>query len=400
MSKLKLAHPLLNLPRLSIMNKPIVTLLAGLICALLLSACQPVSQSQPIALAEVQHLQGFPQDDSRFAQGVSACFAGLSKSHLILAGGCNFPHTPAAEGGAKVYYRAIYATPISADTILSWKRVGELPQPTAYGISLTTPDGVLCIGGMNEQGRLNSVCHLQLNEGEISCDTLPALPCTLDNSTGAMKENRVYVAGGNCDGVPSNACYTLDLSHPESGWERLPDFPGHPRTQAVSGMLTDASGEQCFAIWGGFAGAGDERPASLSTDGYAYHPDTGEWSPLPAPIGQDGDTISLGGGTAVTLNDSLLIALGGVHKDIFLNALRHPAPDYLTHPAEWYQFNKRLLLYNAHQQQWSELGAASESARAGSVSLHDGTGTLIINGELKPGIRTPEISRILLNLPN
>ena len=41
-------------------------------------------------------------------EGVSAPFAGMSKGSLLVAGGCNFPGKPAAEGGEKVFYRDIY----------------------------------------------------------------------------------------------------------------------------------------------------------------------------------------------------------------------------------------------------------------------------------------------------
>ena len=40
-------------------------------------------------------------------EGVSAPFAGIIGNHLVVAGGCNFPDLPAAEGGAKKFYSHI-----------------------------------------------------------------------------------------------------------------------------------------------------------------------------------------------------------------------------------------------------------------------------------------------------
>ena len=41
-------------------------------------------------------------------QGVSAPFTGMINGEAVIAGGCNFPDTPAAEGGTKVFYGNIY----------------------------------------------------------------------------------------------------------------------------------------------------------------------------------------------------------------------------------------------------------------------------------------------------
>ncbi len=378
------------------MNKALITLIAG-IALFALTCCQGKTASVPIKTIEVQHLQGIPSDNPRFAQGVSACFAGVSQEHLLMAGGCNFPDTPVAEGGTKVYYPDIYAAPISTDTLLTWRKVGELPQPTAYGISITTPDGIICIGGMNAEKRLTDVYQIALDgtASQIGITPLPALPQPIDNAAGTIIDRTIYVVGGHQTEIPSNSLYALNLNNLDKGWERLPDFPGPARTQAVVATITNESGEKCVALWSGFAGAHDVQPASLSVDGWQYSPSAQTWSPLPAPISAKGDTLSLGGGTAIALTDSTILCTGGVHKDIFLNALRNPAPDYLTHPAEWYQFNNRLMLYNARQQRWSEIATLPESARAGAATVFDTIGYLIIHGELKPGIRTPSITRIL-----
>lgn len=59
--------------------------------------------------------------DYPIAKGVSAPFAGFIKNWLIVGGGCNFPTTPAAEGGKKAYYNQCYALDIHA-TSPRWKK--------------------------------------------------------------------------------------------------------------------------------------------------------------------------------------------------------------------------------------------------------------------------------------
>lgn len=49
----------------------------------------------------VQKMTGFPEGEPGFSLGVSACYAGIYQGELLIAGGCNFPETPAAEGGRR-----------------------------------------------------------------------------------------------------------------------------------------------------------------------------------------------------------------------------------------------------------------------------------------------------------
>ncbi len=352
----------------------------------------------PVKLVHTRQIKGFPDKDRNFAKGVSACFTGITNGQLLIGGGCNFPGIPAADGGAKKYYRNIYTAESAGDSLFIWRKAGEFPQDIAYGVSVSTSNGVICIGGMNSQGSLNSVYRITLEGKKTKAiiETLPALPCSLDNMTGAMLGNTVYIAGGNKNHVPCNVLYCLNLENLQEGWQKLQDFPGPPRIQAVSAAQSDIHGNPLFCLWGGFATSGDNRPATLSVNGYAYSPVSGEWTPLSAPTNNKGDTISLGGGTAVALSDSLVLCMGGVHKDIFLQALRHTLPGYLSHPVEWYRFNNSLLVYNTRQKLWKEIANIPSTARAGALSVFDGQGYLLINGELKPGIRTPDITRILL----
>lgn len=87
---------------------------------------------------------------------------------------------------------------------------------------------------------------------------------------------------------------------------------------------------------------------------------------------------------------------GGVDKDIFLKALQgiYAGKEYLSHPVEWYRFNRNLLLYHPQTDKWTTLGEYEQGARAGAVIVSQDGFHYIINGELKPGIRTNEINRI------
>ena len=348
----------------------------------------------------LQKMEGFPQSEKGFKLGVSACYSGILSGNLLMAGGCNFPGVPASDGGKKKFYRGIYAATINTDTVLAWRKVGELPVASAYGVSVSCPDGIICIGGTDGKDALTSVYKISwgrnpkaAKQGKVVIETLPALPYALDNMCGTLIDGQLFVAGGNRDGKPSNSFLCLDLDRLETGWRELPDFPGDARTQAVcAGQFKD--GEARIFLWGGFAASTDGKPATLSTDGYCYSSLSRQWIPIATPTGNDGETISLGGGTAIAINENLILCTGGVNKDIFLAALRQPQKDYLLHPAEWYKFNDRILIYDTSQNTWQEVARTPQTARAGAALVGWDKTYYNINGELKPGIRTPEIIRI------
>ncbi|MDE6010461.1 MAG: cyclically-permuted mutarotase family protein, partial [Muribaculaceae bacterium] len=72
-------------------------------------------------------------------------------------------------------------------------------------------------------------------------------------------------------------------------------------------------------------------------------------------------------------------------------------PDYLKHPADWYRFNQNLYLLDPASPIINDLGVYPLTARAGAaaVSLGDNS-LLLINGEVKPGVRTPSIIKITI----
>lgn len=193
---------------------------------------------------------------------------------------------------------------------------------------------------------------------------------------------------------PLRICIQLDLSNMDKGWQKEPGVPGEPRVQpGVRGTRgkTLCLGRLCPGSRG--------REATLSVDGYVYSPETRVWTSVATPVDKEGKSISLGGGAAVPWGEEAILCIGGVNKDIFLKALQgiYSGKEYLSHPAEWYQFNKNLLLYYPAKDEWSSLGEYEQGARAGAALVADGVYAYIINGELKPGIRTNEINRIKEN---
>ena len=180
---------------------------------------------------------------------------------------------------------------MSNDTAFEWKKIGQLPQAAAYGVTISTEKGLICVGGATATHSLSDVFLLSLQKDTLKRDTLPSLPVTMDNMAGALVGHSLYIVGGNVNGIPSSAMYMLDLSDLSGGWKRETDIPGEPRVQPVC-VAQDGK----LYVWGGFAPAVEGHQASLSVDGYMYSPETKEWSSVATPYDAEGNEISLGGG--------------------------------------------------------------------------------------------------------
>ena len=197
--------------------------------------------------------------------GVSAPFTGISNGMLLVAGGCNFPDKPVTEGGTKKYYSDIFALNLS-NPASGWKKAGNLPFPVAYGATVTTPDGIICIGGNNSDTFFPDVCLLSWNttDEKAEINTLPSLPAPMDNLSATYTDHTVYVAGGNKNTLPCNSFLSMDLTA-GSNWVNLPDFrPVCFSSPKVSRRCTYLSGRRFPAH--------SERYGSDRTSRYALVP--------------------------------------------------------------------------------------------------------------------------------
>ena len=366
------------------------------------------SEAAPVSWFRLPDLPGTEKSPSL---GVSAPFTGVSGGQLFVAGGCNFPGKPAAEGGTKEYYCNIYALDITARSHAGWKRIGKLPIPLAYGASVTTPEGLVWIGGNNNKEVSRQVFFVNWDgeKQQLHITELPPLPMPLDNLSATYADGCLYVAGGKGkpqtvpigqDGsqtAPTNPLFSLQLTPSlQKEWVRLPDFPGPARVQPV---LTAQQSEDGIRLYlaGGFQPASAHQEAIVCTEMLSYHPKTKQWRNegfLPSLAGGSHRTVT--GGCAIASGDSSILLVGGVNYDRFRDALNHPEPDYLLHPADWYKFNTSLLQYNTFTKHWTHLGNYEELARAGAGIANNANTVIIIGGELKPGIRTPEVNAFKL----
>lgn len=314
--------------------------------------------------------------------GVSAPFAGFVGSKLVVAGGCNFPGKPAAEGGQKAYYADAYALDVAQDSLYWTPLPYPLPAPTAYGAAVATPEGLICLGGQGPDGPRSSVVWLKVD----GCHSLPALPAPIDNGGAALCGSILCATGGNQPGG-GKALYALDLDAPD-GWRRLSDYPGPQRVQPVVVGTPDA-----LYVAGGYAFDASGPACTPSTDLLRYDLATGTWSHAGSlPAEADGTPRCLAGGSGVYAGGKLWMT-GGVNLAIFRQAMEGRAPkDYMTKTVAWYRFNDDLLAYDPAAGTWQTIADVPGLARAGGVLLARGSLLYMVCGETKPGIRSPQIT--------
>lgn len=320
-------------------------------------------------------------------QGVSAPFSGIVNDEVIVAGGCNFPGIPAAEGGKKVFYGNVYR--LAAD---GWKQDGLKLPTAAYGVSIQVPEGVVCIGGQTGDSICpvsKSVILLSHKDGTLCTTPLPSLPSPMHSAAGGYDGTHIYVAGGQ-----DNAAYRM--TYPGgTAWEQLPSIPGRARVQPA-GVVQNAAIGKNFYVFGGFAPSTASDTAYVHSDGVYFDAKKNCWIPT-APVIIDGSPRAIIGASALCSGVAHIVISGGVNREKFLKELNHPQPGYMTHAPSWYKFNNELLIYQTITDAWTTESQHESLARAGAAFVSDGEKWYVINGETKPGIRSDKATAVKLS---
>jgi cyclically-permuted mutarotase family protein len=354
--------------------------------------------------------------------GLAGPFAGAQGDVLFVGGGANFPDKAPWEGGTKAWWSDLFVLERHAGGRAQWvaDKHFKLPRPIAYGMSFSTPDGVICAGGCDAAQCYRDVFQLSWNAAtrEVVTTPLPPLPAPLGFHFGAMVGQTIFVAGGQQtmkDAVPSSAFFALDLSQrgrPDKfRWETLPAWPGPPRIVPVAA----ASGGKFYLFGGRDFHAG--RPTDMLTDAYVLDPAVRSWKKIA------GLPLGVMAGTAMTAPDGEILIFSGDRGDLFLKleaydleveALRKKMSDasadraalqreveaqllakkkiYDTHPG----FGREVLGYNPTTNAWRVVARSPVPGQVTTIAVPWGGAIVIPNGEVRPGIRTADVTQLTL----
>lgn len=314
------------------------------------------------------------------AEGFAGSFAGVSGGALIVAGGTNFPDKRPWEGGTKVWHDSVFALE-KADG--SWIKVGQLPQANGYGVSITTPAGLICLGGGNADVHFREVFRLSYSGQKITTTALPPLPQPCAFMAGALLDQTLYVAGGISSPTATSALsslWSLDLEKKDASWQELPACPGPARILATLG----AHDGSLYLFSGAALKSGaDGKPArEWLRDAWAYTPGQG-WRQLP-----DVPRVAVAAPSPAPVIDGHLLILGG---DDGVNANFEPKDQ---HPG----FPREILGYHPGSQTWVGLGDLPFSLVTTPAVLWQDR-IVVPGGEARPGKRSPAVWAGQIHVP-
>ncbi|MEI3558752.1 MAG: hypothetical protein V8Q21_06255 [Akkermansia muciniphila] len=281
------------------------------------------------------------------------------------------------EGGAKTWTDRIFTLSPGES---GWTEAGTLPAPYAYGASASIKEGLLCIGGCSREGHRKDVYLLSAADGAITVTLFPPLPIALAYTAAAVLDGKVYLTGG-CERPGEQDCanrvFMLDASQPEQGWQELDPLPGRGRflhqMAAADGVL--------YVLGGiGLREEDGKQVRELLTEAWSFTPERG-WTrlpempyaiaaaPTPAPVSRNGVIYLLGGDD-------------GSGKKY--------TPQ--TNPG----FNNQSLCLDTAAMAWHDAGSIAAPRAVLPCCAWQGR-FAAVNGELKPGRRSPEVWSITLS---
>ena len=332
--------------------------------------------------------------------GLAGPFSGHSNGAILVAGGANFPNGLPWEGGTKVYHDRIYVLLQEKGHPFFWSAQSfQLANAVAYGASVQSGESVICIGGEGQQGATAQVIRLTWDpaDQQVKTETLPSLPVALTNLAAAIIGTQIFVAGGESASDASDKLFCLDLRIPETGWIERKHIP---RAIASAGLVPQRKNGKWYLF---LLGGRTKNPGALTdfhSSVYAYDPVLDQWD---AQSSLPGESAA---GLAFPYKANTIFYIGGDKGDVYRNVEKRmleiaSAVDeqrkklllgeknqlQVNHPG----FGKRVLLFNTQTNHWDSLGVLPFAAPVTTSPFIVGQTVFIPSGEVRPGIRTPEI---------
>ncbi|QEC52402.1 SSS family transporter [Anseongella ginsenosidimutans] len=312
--------------------------------------------------------------------GLAGPFGGIANGALLIAGGANFPAGMPWDGGVKAWHDAVY---VLESPTSEWELAGRLPHPLAYGVSVSTSRGLLCIGGGDSARHYSDVFLLKWENGNLETVEMPALPEPMAFGSGVQIGSKVYVAGGlSAPGAPEpmKTFWVLDMAASAGNmeWKQLESWPGTARMLSVAGTQED----DFFLISGANlvpdASGGPVR--EFLKDAYRYDTETGTWTRI-ADLPRAAVAAA---NPAVNLGQAHLLVFGGDDGSLFFR--QQELKD--DHPG----FSSDILAYHTVTDTWVAMGEIEAGIPPVTTVTARWNGQIIIpSGEIRPGVRSPSV---------
>ncbi len=323
-------------------------------------------------------LQWDPLPDLPNELGVAGPFAGVHNDALIIAGGANFPQ-PVWESD-KVWHDEIYVLVHSASGY-TWKSGGRLPRPIAYGAAVSTPDGVVCMGGSDKERVYSDVFLMSWDPKahQITCTDYLPLPKPCAYGQAVVIGTVIYLAGGQSDtGLDSAMAnfWTLDLAKKgtvDFGWKESGDVPWSSRAFNVTVRQHNGYND-CVYVMSGRLQEGDD--VQFLRDVWEFTPATRTWRAR-----SDAPRCFMAG-EGIGIGQSHVLILGGAEGSLF-----HKADELKDdHPG----FPKEALTYHTITDTWTS-GGPIPANHVTTIAVKWNDRIVLPSGEVRPRVRSSAV---------
>lgn len=384
------------------MNKYIFPLILS---SLFMSTTDALSQNKAVNQVEWKTAAQLQNADGSTSLGFAGAINGISKDVLIVSGGANFQDKMPWEGGKKHYSKEIHVLQKCNDKY-SWNKnvFSTLTEPIAYCGNTSTDSGVVYVGGENENGLSNKAFILKWNaaKNEVETTSLPNFPIAITNIALTHIGNVVYAIGGDEAKKSSDLFLSLDLNSANPQWKALPKLP-MALANSVAIAQNDKNGTNIYVI-----GGRTKTPSGISdlhNTTFVFNLKKQKWKSV-TKISDGKNTTNFSAGAGVAVGDHSILIVGGDNGTVF-----HKIETYLAQIAQTDSpeekarlateknklntnhdgFYKGMLLYNTLSNTWSKIGDLPFLAHVTTTATLWNGEIVLSNGEIKPGIRTPNV---------
>ncbi len=357
-----------------------------------------------------------PNTGCSIQPGLAGPYTGIDDDVLIVAGGANFPDKVPWEGGAKVYYNEIFILQKIEENNCLWKKSEvKLPFAAGYGGAVSTPSGLFCFGGNTSKEVISDSWFIDYfpEKGDVEITRGPQLPVPLTNFAFAKVNNTIFVAGGISEpgGTSKRLFLSLDVSgvNPSAWkWESLPEWEGQPRAFAVAAAQSDGV-TNCFYLFSGrnVKGSGD---VEILYDAHVYNPSLKKWTVISEGKNCEFPVMA---GTAFPVGASTIVFASGANGDLMKKQmcieeqiaqlqgmenkdqeLIEKQKELLNHLENHPGFGNKIISFNTLTYETGEMASLPKTGQVTTTAVLWGEDFIIPSGEIRPGIRTPEILKV------
>lgn len=363
------------------------------------------AQKTTIKSVEWQKAAQLQNEDGSLSLGFAGPINGVYNDVFITAGGANFPDKMPWEGGKKHYSKEIHVLEKNKDQY-QWNKKNSisLPEPIAYSGSTSTSLGIVYVGGENEKGLSKKAYLLKWNskQNEIELKSLPDFPIAVTNIALTSLNNIVYAIGGDEAAKSSDLVFSIDLNAVEPEWKSLPKLP-FALANSVAIIQKDKDETNIYII-----GGRTKTPSGISdlhNTTLAFNLKSQTWKSK-AIITDGKNTTNFSAGAGVAFGNQYILITGGdngttFHKiETYLSQISKASSEEekskliaeknilnTTHNG----FYNAILLYNTQTNKWSKIGELPFLAHVTTPAVLWNNKIVLSNGEIKPGIRTPNV---------